>query len=627
MMERLPAVVGNDGVFHLSLLDYLVFGIMLVASICVGLYSALKARGSVTTTMDFLLGGRHMPILPVALSLLGGVVSALSILGNSAEVYLHGTQLSINLLGSILGIMAVRNLTLPVLNQLDLVSMMQYVELRFNSMLLRKMVSMCHLLFMLVYLGICLYAPSLATSSITSLPIWASIISMGLMCTIYITLGGVKAVVYTDVIQTLLMLGGVVVVAVYSCIQVGGLQTMWDISYQGGRIQFFNMDPSPFVRHTFWSTLALGCYFTLSTVGLSQSQFQRFSCVKTVHQCKWILKFFTVGLLLLWGLFYFSGLVAYAIYKDCDPLTSGRIEKGDQIIPYLVMDKLSHLPGLAGLFLAAVYGGVLSSMSSQANSAACLVWEDFLKEYTYFQHFSDTAATNVVRALSAIAGLLGMCLAFLVAQLGQIFTVAYSICGALKGPVEGLFLAGICMPWTNKKGAIVGLMVSLITSMWLVIGKLIHGGGSPPNLPLSTEGCPENMEHFNTTLTIFNNLTSITNTSITTITTTWSPETSLMDKPISNTLYHISYCYSGVVPIIITMVVSGVVSLCTGPVPPSAMDERMVNLMCARLYRHVWKHLKADDFARSDWKDEETAPTSLITVTTPMTESEDNVKM
>ncbi|XP_071543629.1 sodium-coupled monocarboxylate transporter 1-like isoform X2 [Panulirus ornatus] len=564
MMERLPAVVGNDGVFHLSLLDYLVFGIMLVASICVGLYSALKARGSVTTTMDFLLGGRHMPILPVALSLLGGVVSALSILGNSAEVYLHGTQLSINLLGSILGIMAVRNLTLPVLNQLDLVSMMQ---------------------------------------------------------------GGVKAVVYTDVIQTLLMLGGVVVVAVYSCIQVGGLQTMWDISYQGGRIQFFNMDPSPFVRHTFWSTLALGCYFTLSTVGLSQSQFQRFSCVKTVHQCKWILKFFTVGLLLLWGLFYFSGLVAYAIYKDCDPLTSGRIEKGDQIIPYLVMDKLSHLPGLAGLFLAAVYGGVLSSMSSQANSAACLVWEDFLKEYTYFQHFSDTAATNVVRALSAIAGLLGMCLAFLVAQLGQIFTVAYSICGALKGPVEGLFLAGICMPWTNKKGAIVGLMVSLITSMWLVIGKLIHGGGSPPNLPLSTEGCPENMEHFNTTLTIFNNLTSITNTSITTITTTWSPETSLMDKPISNTLYHISYCYSGVVPIIITMVVSGVVSLCTGPVPPSAMDERMVNLMCARLYRHVWKHLKADDFARSDWKDEETAPTSLITVTTPMTESEDNVKM
>lgn len=68
---------------------------------------------------------------------------------------------------------------------------------------------------------------------------------------------------------------------------------------------------------------------------------------------------FSVGVLLLWGVFYTSGLVAYAVYSDCDPLTAGRIQKADQIIPYLVADKLSHLTGLTGLFVAAVYGGVL----------------------------------------------------------------------------------------------------------------------------------------------------------------------------------------------------------------------------------------------------------------------------
>lgn len=69
--------------------------------------------------------------------------------------------------------------------------------------------------------------------------------------------------------------------------------------------------------------------------------------------------FFVVGMLVLWGLFYFSGVVAYGIYSDCDPLISGRIEKADQILPYLVMDKLAYIKGLPGLFVAAVYGGML----------------------------------------------------------------------------------------------------------------------------------------------------------------------------------------------------------------------------------------------------------------------------
>ena len=66
-----------------------------------------------------------------------------------------------------------------------------------------------------------------------------------------------------------------------------------------------------------------------------------------------------VGMSGLWLLFYSSGVVAYAMYRDCDPLISGRIEKPDQILPYLVMDKLSHFKGLPGLFVSAIYGGVL----------------------------------------------------------------------------------------------------------------------------------------------------------------------------------------------------------------------------------------------------------------------------
>nr|XP_027212081.1 sodium-coupled monocarboxylate transporter 1-like [Penaeus vannamei] len=97
----------------------------------------------------------------------------------------------------------------------------------------------------------------------------------------------------------------------------------------------------------------------ISFLGLSQSQYQRFASVPTLAQAQMLALLFFLGLTLLWGTFYVSGLVAYAIYSDCDPLNSGKIEKADQIIPYMVSDKLGHLTGMPGLFVAAVYGGVL----------------------------------------------------------------------------------------------------------------------------------------------------------------------------------------------------------------------------------------------------------------------------
>lgn len=91
---------------------------------------------------------------------------------------------------------------------------------------------------------------------------------------------------------------------------------------------------------------------------------------------------------LLWGVFYTSGLVAYALYKDCDPLTSGKIEKPDQIIPYMVTDKLHHLTGMPGLFVAAVYGGVLR----YARKLLLLLW----LERCYFLKLQNRNITDVL---------------------------------------------------------------------------------------------------------------------------------------------------------------------------------------------------------------------------------------
>ncbi|XP_042215414.1 sodium-coupled monocarboxylate transporter 2-like [Homarus americanus] len=161
--------------------------------------------------------------------------------------------------------------------------------------------------------------------------------------------------------QTLLMFLGVLVVVIICCVDLGGLGNVWRIANEGNRIEFFNLDSSPFVRHTFWSTFVLGFYMMVGDIGLNQAVYQRFASVSSLRIAK-RLSIFLVGIYCLWTVFFLSGLVAFATYSTCDPLTSGKITKPDQILPFLVTDKLSHLTGLAGVFVSAVYGGVLRSL-------------------------------------------------------------------------------------------------------------------------------------------------------------------------------------------------------------------------------------------------------------------------
>ncbi|XP_069959862.1 sodium-coupled monocarboxylate transporter 1-like isoform X2 [Cherax quadricarinatus] len=523
--EETPVSEGVVG-SKFTLVDYAVFAALLVVSVGIGVYSAFKSRG-VVTTLEYLLGSRTMPVVPVALSLVGGAISAISILGNATEVYFYGTQVTMNLIGSIFGVLILRNVMLPVLFPLQLISMFE---------------------------------------------------------------GGVKAVVYADVVQTLLMFAGVLVVSVICCQQLGGFANVWTIADQGGRLEFFNMDPSVFVRHTFWSTQVLGAYTGLSVAGLSQPQFQRFISVRTLSLSQSLCSFFIMGLFVLCGIFYFCGLVAYAVYNNCDPLTSGRITKPDEILPYLVTDKLNHLPGLSGLFVAAVYSGVLSSLSSVGHAIACVIWVDYLRDLPYFSNVSQRRSTNIVKILSTTTVMVGICIGLLVGELGTIFNVAYTLLGAIKGPLGGIFLVGICAPWVNKKGATVGVCLAFLFNMWLMIGKLVRGGGSPMKMPLSTLGCPEN---FNNTLpvSVINVLhNGLNDTFGFNFTTAAVP----MTEGSGHTIYDISYCYSGITGIINTFIISTLVSFLTGPVAPQELEPRMVNSTCARVYERLWKLLVRD---------------------------------
>ncbi|XP_063884461.1 sodium-coupled monocarboxylate transporter 1-like isoform X2 [Scylla paramamosain] len=547
---------------------------MLVAYVLLGVVSAVRDRER-ASTQEFLLGCRNMPPIAVAFSLLGGSVSAISILGNPTEIYFHGTQLSTTLLGFIPAVIVMHQITIPIFYNLKMFSIAEYLELRYGSAALRKMGTTLILMNFCVYMGMCLYAPALALATVTNISPVNSIVIVGVIVTFYITIGGVKAVVYTDVMQTVLMFGGVLAVVMLCCMELGGVEEVWAIAKQGGRLEFFNLDTDLHVRHTFWSTVCFGFFLGINFVAIEQSVYQRLASVRSLSISRRLAWFFLAGLWCLWIMFFFSGLVAYATYSTCDPFTSGKIKKPDQIIPFLVTDKLGHIPGLSGVFVAAVYGGVLSSLSSAANSAACVAWQDFLKPLPYFSGLKESSAMHIIKALSCFTGILAIGVGILVGNLGNIFHVINSLNSAIAGPLKGLFLAGMLLPWVNTKGAVMGLLVSFCFSIWLVVGKFLNGGGSPPQLPLSVDGCP-----------VFSNYTLDVFTTIATtpVASTIFPEHMEKEKSI----YDISYCYSGTIAFLITMVFSAVVALLTEPTRPEELREGVVNPTCERLYRRLY---------------------------------------
>ncbi|KAK3874637.1 hypothetical protein Pcinc_020456 [Petrolisthes cinctipes] len=461
------------------------------------------------------------------------------------------------------------------------------MELRYNSRVLRQVVTIGGMLTSAVYMGMCLYAPSLALSTVTNLSVLASMCIMGGICTFYTTIGGVKAVVYTDVLQTLLMFGGVLVVVILCCSDLGGVANVIDIADQGQRLEFLNMDPSPYVRHTFWSTFTFGFFVVISAIGLSQSTLQRFISVSSLTIALRLCWFFLVGLWVLWVLFFFSGLVAYSTYSTCDPLAAGYITKADQILPYLVTHKLSHLPGLAGLFVAAVYGGVLSSVSSTGNSMACMVWEDFLKLRPYFSRLSDPAATKVIKLLSSVTGVLAVILGLMIGNLGNIFHVINIIVSCVYGPIVGIFLSGMLLPWTNYKGSLVGLFGAFTIFTWLAVGKFIQGGGAPTMLPLSTHGC-----HNNSITTLSPTITFNSSTYFD-LTTSEMPDLTSASSEMGDddevSIYDLSYCLMGILGAVTSMLINSAVSILTGPTQPKQLSEDVVFPPALRLYKWAWQ--------------------------------------
>lgn len=219
---------------------------------------------------------------------------------------------------------------------------------------------------------------------------------------------------------------------------------------------------------------------------------QRYMSLPNLKKARRAIVIFTVGIILFVSVCCYAGLLIYAKYWNCDPLTSGMVKQDDQLFPIYVMQTVGNWRGVAGLFIAGVFGAALSSLSVVLNSTAAVLLEDILKGCFKCKPSEKTAAIFVKSSILVLGGA-AMGFLFIVEKLGGILGVATSLTAIASGTTFGIFSLGMLNPFSNSIGALTGAVAGGILSGWVSLGSQVaaaSGAVVPHKLPVSVENCP-----------------------------------------------------------------------------------------------------------------------------------------
>ncbi|CAG7838062.1 unnamed protein product [Allacma fusca] len=530
---------------HFGAWDYVVVGATLLLSLLIGVYYAVVGN---KTNEDLLTGERKMNVFAISASMLVTYLSAITVLGYPAEIYANGIQIFTSTLLSFIFVPLSCYMFISVFYGMQLTSVYEYLELRFDTMMVRWCASVSFILQGLVITGVVLYAPSIALERILGLPIWASIVGIGICGTVYTSIGGLKAVVWTDVFQFFMIIVGMISIVAKGLISSGGIYETFRFASEHGRLDLLDFTVDPFMRHNTLNFVLGSGFSMLCLYGTHQPQVQRYCSLPSFrHAMKAVflsivLKVFTMSLVLV------TGISIFATYVGCDPLLLGQIKKYDQIVPHFVVAELSYLPGIMGLFVSCVFSAVLSSVSSSLNSLSAVVWEDFLSHMKLFRTMSPRGQANTTRCLALIFGAITMGLAFVAQNMGAIYQAAITAVGAISGPLGAVFLMALFIPCVNKWGATAGMVTGLSTMIFMSIQSFLMEKPYHAPLPTYIDNCPPE-----TNFSLITQKTDI-----------FGNSTVLQEIEWPEKLYTLSYVLYPFVGGLITTVVGTVVSLLTG---------------------------------------------------------------
>ena len=457
----------------LDKLDLAIIAIYLVGITLFGLRFRKRQR----SLRDYFLAGRDIPWWAIALSIVAAETSTLTIISIPGLAYDTNLAFLQVVMGYLLGRVVISFVLLPHYFRGDLYTAYELIERRFGRGL-RSLTAGIFLLTRTAAEGVRVYAVAIVVAiALGTGEIW-SIAIITILTLIYTFEGGLAAVIWTDVVQTVVYVSGTLV-GLWTILHLvpGGWSAIHSAAASAGKLQVFDFTPSLSIPYTFWAGVIGGTFFITASHGTDQLIVQRLLAARGQRQSTLALMSSGVAILFQFALFLLVGVMLWAYYR----VPSANFGKPDRIYPTFIVKQMPH--GISGLLIAAILAAAMSNLSAALNSLSSSAIMDF-----YLRFRPQASEQNRMR-LSRLATFFFALVLFALAvfslhKVGRVVEVGLQIASIAYGALLGVFLLGVLTKRANQQGAMVGMLLGFGVELclwhwqvpwtwWVVVGTLV----------------------------------------------------------------------------------------------------------------------------------------------------------
>src|SRR3954469_2646121 len=420
----------------------------------------LRFRKKQRTLRDYFLADRNIPWWAIALSIVAAETSTLTIISIPGLAYDTNLTFLQVVMGYVVGRFTISFVLLPHYFRGELFTAYELIERRFGPHL-RTLTSGLFLLTRAAAEGVRVYAVSIVVSIALGTGEIASIAIITILTLIYTFEGGLAAVIWTDVVQTAIYVGGTLVgVATIIHYVPGGWSHIHQIALVSGKLRVFDFTPTFWKPYTFWAGVIGGAFLTTASHGTDQLIVQRLLAARSQRQSVSALLSSGAAILFQFGLFLVLGVMLFAYYK----LPSAHFGKADWIYPTFIVTRMPH--GISGLLIAAILAAAMSNLSAALNSLSSATILDF------YLRLRPQATEEKKMRLSRLATLAWAFVLFGLAiialhKVGRVIEVGLQIASVAYGALLGAFLLGTLTRRANQAGAMVGMACGFAAELYL----------------------------------------------------------------------------------------------------------------------------------------------------------------
>lgn len=450
---------------HIRSLDIAVVFLYLAGVAALGIYFSRKQ----TSTSRYFLGNRAFRGWVIGLSMMATAVSSVTFLAHPAAAYQLDWRLFFSHLPVPFVAVLVIVFVIPIYRQAGRTTAFEYLEERFGS-LARLYGAMSFIVLQLLRVGSILYLVALATHVLTGVPVLWIVLIGGVFIAFYTIIGGIEAVIWTDVIQSVVLLfGGVLCLVMIIFSLPGGLS---EIITTGVQYEKFSPGPMDFnlTERTFWTVVALGLLGWISDFVANQNVVQRYLAAASTREARKATAITAIVGMLTWAFFFLLGTSLFVYYHALpDEHVAGL--QADQVLPYFVVTKLPT--GAAGIIMAALLSAAMSSLDSSINAIATVGVTDIAKRYVVSGR-NDEYYLRLARWLATLAGglMIGGAVVFHFLPRETMFDLLLIVGSMFGGCMTGMFLMGMFTRRVNNTAVLVALAVAITANIYLMLNAV-----------------------------------------------------------------------------------------------------------------------------------------------------------